>query len=253
MTVAPATSSSKPTLDFAKPFTYVFEDPRWLSKILIGGLLYLAIVVIVGPFFVAGYCARLIRNVIAGEPRPLPEWDRMGEYFGEGLRLAGVVLVYMAPLMIFIGFMIVPAIIAGALSQDSHDAAASVGSAFSGCAGCVMFPFSLALSLWMPAAMLMTVVDQRFGAAFQFGRIWAFIRNNLANYILAFVVAYVARFVAGFGLILLCIGFFFTAFYSLLVASFAYGEAYRLSQQMPAVPVSLPVIPPPPPPPPVPY
>src|SRR5687768_15580892 len=38
--------------DFGKPFTYVFDDPRWLQKILIGGLFYLAGFLIVGWFFI---------------------------------------------------------------------------------------------------------------------------------------------------------------------------------------------------------
>src|SRR5437870_5119108 len=81
--VAPGT----PQFDFAKPFTYVFDDPRWLQKILIGGLFYLAGVVLVGWFFILGYVAQVTRNVIAGMTHPLPEWDDLGSFFSEGLRI----------------------------------------------------------------------------------------------------------------------------------------------------------------------
>ena len=67
------------------------------------------------------------------------------------------------------------------------------------------------------------------GAAFEFRRIFNYIKTNFANYLLAFVVYLVARFAVPFGAILLCIGVVFTAFWSLLVAAYAFGYAYRLS------------------------
>ena len=59
----------------------------------------LASAFIVGAFFLYGYLARLARNVIAGAAHPLPEWDDLGEYFSEGLRLFCVALVYTLPLI----------------------------------------------------------------------------------------------------------------------------------------------------------
>src|SRR2546428_7372993 len=102
------------TFDFLRPFTFVFDDPRWVTKILLGGLFFLASFVIIGIFFVYGYCARLVRNVINGVQYPLPEWDDLGEYFTEGLKLFVVGLLYAIPIGIVVGIMIVPAIIMGA-------------------------------------------------------------------------------------------------------------------------------------------
>src|SRR5947208_655036 len=62
------------TYDFGRPFAFVFEDPEWVQKILLGGVFMLASVVIVGVFFVYGYAARLVRNVIDGVQHPLPAW-----------------------------------------------------------------------------------------------------------------------------------------------------------------------------------
>jgi hypothetical protein len=216
------------SFDFAKPFTFAFNDPNWLAKILIGGLFYLAVVVIIGPIFILGYNARLMRNVIAGNPQPLPDWTDLGEYFNEGLRLLGIVLLYSIPIIAVVG-IIIQAAITGALSHGNNDALNQLSGGFAGCASCLIFPLSIVLALWMPAALTMAVVERRFGAAFEFSRIWAYIRANLANFLLAFVVYYVARFAAGFGLILLCIGVFFTAFWGMVVATYAYAEVYRLS------------------------
>ena len=81
---------------------------------------------------------------------------------------------------------------------------------------------SLALAIWVPGALLFAVVERRFGAAFEFGQIAAFIRANVGNYLLAFVVWLVVRMVVPFGFILLCVGVLFTSFWSLVVATYAF-------------------------------
>jgi Protein of unknown function (DUF4013) len=221
----PPSSPAQPSFDFVKPFGFVFQDPRWLNKVLIGGLFQIASVFIVGIFFVMGYCARLTRNVIAGMESPLPEWDDLGEYFVEGLRLFCVVLVYAVPLAILAAVVFIPAAI---MSSSSHDVAQNLGGGMMACAWCLFFPISLVMAVYLPAALLFSVVERSFGAAFEFGRILRFIRDNAANYILAFVVYMIARFAVPLGLIIFCIGVFFTGFWALLVATFAFAQAYRM-------------------------
>lgn len=224
----PGPPPAEKTFDFVKPFTFLFQDAGWLNKVLLGGLFYLAIVVIVGIFFVLGYLARLARNVVAGMEQPAPEWDDLGEYFGEGLMLAGVVLVYVIPFVVLAGAVFIPAGILGALS-NGHDLANVFAGGVVSCAACLIMPASLAMSFWLPQALLLASVDRRFGAAFEFGRIWRSISGNIGNYLLAFVVYLVARFAAGMGLMLLCIGVFFTAFWAMVVATYAFAQAYRMS------------------------
>ena len=214
--------------DFAKPFTFVFEDPRWTQKILMGGLFYLAGFVIVGWFFILGYCARLARNVVAGETHPMPEWEELGEFFNEGLRLFGVVLVYVVPMIALMGFFIVPLILADA---SGNRALRELSGGMAGCLACLIMPLSLAIAFFMPASLLFASVEQRFNAAFDFSRIWAFIKANLGNYLLALVVYLIARTLAGFGIILLCIGVIFTGFWSFLITTHGYAQAYRLAKK----------------------
>lgn len=221
-TAQPVTSG----FDFAKPFTFTFEDPRWVQKVLLGGLFMLASVFIVGAFFVYGYLARLVRNVIAGVTHPLPEWDDLGEYFGEGLRLFCVALIYTLPLIVLVFMFIVPSIIADSVDND---AMRNLSGGLAACVWCLIFPLSLALAIWLPGALLFAVVERRFGAAFEFGQIAAFIKGNIGNYLLAFVVWLVVRMIVPFGFILLCVGIFFTGFWSLCVFGYAFGQAWRLA------------------------
>ena len=214
------------TFDFVKPFTFVFEDPNWLRKVLIGGLFYLLSFLIVGLFFIAGYVARLVRNVANGVQHPLPEWDDLGEYFAEGLKLAAVAIIYCVPIVAVVIALGVP----GALmSGADSDVARNFGGGLMGCAWCLMIPFSLLLAAVMPVAYLRTVMTGRIGAAFEFGEIWDFIRTNFANYLLAIVVHIVAQFASQLGIMLLCIGIIFTAFWSVVVSGHAFGQVYRLS------------------------
>lgn len=228
--VYPPAPPPPPAFDFVRPFAFVFEDPRGLTKIAIGGLFYLAAFFIVGIFFILGYCAALTRNVIAGQPRPLPEWDDLGTYFSEGLMLFGVGLVYMLPVLAIFGFFFVPAIVMAAASGE-NELMRTMSGGFMSMIWCLTVPVSLALSLWMPGALLFAVVDRRFGAAFELKRIAGFIRANLGNYLLAYVVLLVVRMAAGLGFLLCCIGLLFTAFWAMVVATYAFAETYRLSRR----------------------
>lgn len=224
----PPVEPGGPQFDFGKPFTYVFEDPRWITKILVGGLFYLAGFLIIGWFFIFGYVAQLVRNVIAGERYPLPEWEDLGSFFAEGLRLVGVMLVYVAPMIVIALSFMIPA---GILGSIDNEGAQAVSSGFAGCLACLMVPLALATVVFAPASLLFAVAERRFNAAFEFGRIWAFIKENIGNYLLAVVVYMVARFLAGFGIALLCVGVIFTGFWSFLITGHAFAQVWRLSRR----------------------
>ena len=223
----PSAPSSGASFDFLKPLTFVFDDPRWVQKVLLGGLFVIASFFIIGAFFLYGYIARLVRNVIRGDQYPLPEWDDLGEYFGEGAKLFVVGLIYVIPIMLVAGIVIVPMVVMGN-SSDNETVRSMAGMSVT-CVWCLIFPLALAMSLWLPAALLMVVVTGDFKAGFDFQHIFRFIRANIGNYILAFVVWLVARFGAGLGVLLLCVGIVFTIFWAFTVAAYAFAQTYRLA------------------------
>ncbi|HEY0370626.1 MAG TPA: DUF4013 domain-containing protein [Thermoanaerobaculia bacterium] len=224
----PPAEPAKPQFDFAKPFSYVFDDPDWLTKILIGGLFYIAGFLIIGWFFILGYVAKTTRNVIANHPRPLPEWTNLGDFFSEGLRLVGVGFCIMLPLMALAMGLWIPAAVLGSMDND---AAATMGGLLSGLFACLFFPMLLAVWFFMPAMVLFAIVEQRFGAAFELRRVWPFIKQNVGNYLLAIVVYLIARFIGSFGIMLLCVGVVFTGFWSFLITAHAFAQVYRLATQ----------------------
>jgi hypothetical protein len=226
-TPPPPATPPRSGFDFVRCLSFVFEDPAWLKKILLGGVFYLLGFLIIGWFFLLGYGARLTRNVIAGVPRPLPEWDDLGEYFGEGIKLFLVAFLYALPFLV-LGLGI--AIPMGVMSNFSRDQNVSnLAGGLVGCVWCLFAPLILIVSLWVPAALLRVIVTRDFGAGFQFGAIWLFLKQNAGNYLLAVVVHLVANFAAQFGVILLCVGVIFTAFWSLCVSAYAFAETWRLA------------------------
>jgi Protein of unknown function (DUF4013) len=227
----PPPPASSGQFEFGRPFEFVFKDPQWLQKILIGGLFYLASFLIIGAFFVLGYCAALARNVMRGKDVPLPEWNDLGGYFAEGARLIGVSLVYMLPFFALLGFIIVPAILAEA--SGGNRALEALTAGFMGCITLLFIPLMFAVIVFMPASMLFAIAEERFGAAFEFRRIWQFIRENLGNYLLAVVIYIISGFIGELGFLLLCIGVIFTGFWSMLITFHAFAQVYRYAPRRP--------------------
>jgi len=226
----PPPRATTPVFDFVQPFAFTFQDERWLQKVLIGGLFYLAAFFLVGVFFILGYCARLTRNVVAGVERPLPEWDDLGTYFADGVKLFCVMLLYAVPFIVIICAFAIPAGIFSAISENrGNDLAQFFAGTLATFVWCLAFPIGLAMSFWIPGALLFAIIEDRIGAAFEFARIFNFIRNNFVNYLLAFLVMYLVRFIVPFGMILFCIGMIFTAFWSMVVTTYAFAQAYRVS------------------------
>jgi len=236
MSTAAAPPAGRQSMDFGHAFTFAFQDPDWIKKLLIGGGFTLLSALIVGAFFVAGYWARLVKRVIAGEPRPLPEWDDLGGIFGDGVRIVGLGLVYSLAIVIAAaGLGCVIALFVGgvgALADRSRDASEAVGILGGlGIMGlyALLLVSGLALTLYLPAACVRVIVRDSFSEGFAFAANFAFIRDNLGNYLLTVVAYLVANFLSQFGVLLCCLGVFVTSFWSYLVLGHAIGETVRLN------------------------
>jgi len=232
-TAAPAPSG---TVDFGRCFTFLTEDPAWLTKILVGGLFTLLTVVLVGVPFILGYWARTLKNVAAGKQLPLPEWDDLGGIFSDGLRLVGVYLVYAIGLALALfligGVLMVPFIALGA-SGALDDGAGGLVAAFGGLGTLLLWAIIMVTSLaglvYLPAAMARAALRDSFSEGFAWREITAFIRANIGNYALALVIYLVASFLSQFGMILCCVGIFPAAFWAYEVLAYALGETVRLN------------------------
>lgn len=228
----------RPPYDYARALRFVFDDPAWVPKILIGALFTLLSVFFVGSIWVSGYTVGIIRRTVGGERRPLPEWNNWGELFQDGLRATVVWLAYTLPLMLLAALMALALGGAATILSSSLDTPTDLQTSLflMVLTGTVFFSLvGLAILLYLPAAFLRFVILDRVSAAFDFRENVAFIRRNMNSYFQALLVVSVASFIAQFGLVVFCVGFFPAAFWSVCVFAYAMGKLALEDQEAPSV------------------
>ena len=214
-------------MDIGKSFTYMFEEDRWVEKLLIGGLLCLIPIV---NFFAIGYALRALKNVSEGKHPALPEWDEWGADWVKGLVASFVApLIYAVPLL----FASVPFIIVSSVTSSGYSSYGYYGyssgttlGTFCGLAfTCLALLWGLFIAVVYPAGMVKYAHNGQFGSFFRFGEIFRYIKNNLSNYIVAILLSIVASIAASIvGGIACGIGVAFTSFWASLVMAHLFGQ-----------------------------
>ncbi len=235
-------------MDIGKAFTYVFEDPNWIMKVLIGGgILFVgvlfswlvAIPLLVAVALVLGYTLLVTRNVAEGSATPLPEWTDFGGLFMKGLYAVVGVIIWFLP-AILLGCCL--ALVTGVLGGASSSSSSSSGNGTAGILGIVSLCLNCLISLYsFVAGVTLYVPMTRFAmSANQLSVFWDirgsidFITRNVGNYVIAVLIALVASFIGSLGIILCGIGVFFTGFWAYLVGAFMFGLWWRQMQAPPA-------------------
>ncbi len=225
-------------MDIGKAFTYVFEDPNWIMKVLIGGIVLLIPIV---DFAVYGYMLTTLKNVADGQPNPLPEWSDFGAHFMKGLYAVVGILVYFLPAIIVYccAFALTFGATAVAGSAGGQDAGNTIGGILgivTLCLQCLVGLYAIVagLTLYAPLTRFAMSANQ-LSIFWDFRGNLAFIQRNLTNYIIALLVALVASFVAEFGLILCIVGVLFTLFWAQLVSAFLFGQLWKNQAAAPAM------------------
>jgi len=187
-------------MNIGKSFSYIFDDPRWLNKILIGtlvliisSLLSTILIGILGYFIIMGYALEVLRNVRRGDRYPLPEWkDRWGEWLVLGVKLTVALLVWALPAILIGLFLIVPAAM-----MDSNDTMATIGALAFACLGCLIFLWALVVLLVSPRIYIRVAETEQISSGFQFGDILRFTREHIGDVIIVTIMYFVASLVVG--------------------------------------------------------
>lgn len=226
-------------MDFGKAFMFMFEDPEWLKKLGIGtlvglvGLLLSPILIGVIPLMIViGYTVVVLKNVMNGVDLPLPEWDDWGEFLSLGFKVFAATLIWVLPIIL----LTIPLAIGSALIDDSRGAE-GIGIAIVACGSCLVFLWSLFVTVLTPAIYVRIAATDRFSSAFQFGQMVAFTRDNLGNVIVALllliIVGLIAAAVGALGLIALVCGVFITLplamLWQYLVQAHLFGQIGKYS------------------------
>lgn len=161
-----------------------------------------------------GYLRRIALGVFTGDRSGLPAWDQLERDVAEGCRLWLVSLGVFLPLL---------AAAAGVVLLFSAVGLRPLGVA-------VLVPSlpvaALAALLYLPAGLLATVESGSMAAAFDVGQVMRRLHAVLAPYLLAVAVAVAAEILAQLGLMVACVGVFFTRFAAHCITVHAFASAW---------------------------
>jgi len=210
-------------MNFTKAFTYIFDDQRWLEKLVIP--LLVTLIPVIGWMVVAGYLLRVTRNVAELQAEPLPELE-FGADLSRGFKVFVADLVYSLPIIIVSTLLFLPL----ALTKNSNETTAlAILLAIIG--GILILVYSLLLAVVMPVANANLAVKERISAAFEFKDIFRMVRNNIKAWLIVIGGTILCSvIIAPLGGIVLAIGAIITGLFAQLIISHLSGQAYAHSQ-----------------------
>jgi len=217
------------------------------KQFLIASLVMLAgmIIPIIPLFFLMGYGARIVRQIVLEKKEPsMTEWDNWGDFFTDGARLFAIHLVYTLPFLIvafgmMFMFIFFPAILTSFNDQMDRTLAPLVGISFV----LGMLIFLMVMILLLPLQLIIgtaethVAVKGSFSAGLQFGEWWPILRKGLGSFVMAFLIFFVVSFalnlaiqISVFTIILICVLPFvifpYGAYISLILQAL-YAQAYQ--------------------------
>lgn len=192
----PVEFDKEDTVDVGKSFSFIFEDPNWSTKVLVGALLILVSMVLtpiliglLGILIVSGYTLEVVDNVRRGRQYPLPEWrDKWGEWLVLGLKLAVASFIWSLPALV----LAIPLLIASPLLNQASTAAQTLGALLIAGFGCLTFIWILVLVVVQPAIYIRLAESGELSSALRFADIVAFTRDHIGDVIIAVIVAWIA-------------------------------------------------------------
>ena len=143
-------------MEIGKAFTFVTDDDSWIKKLAIGAIFVLV------PFLillVIGYQILIIRNVIDGKDRPLPEWEDFGKLFIDGLIMVVAIFIYALPIILL---SLCGAVI-GATTTDAAGSMSPGGGIGVALLSCLAILFGIALAFIGPALYIQYARYGEFG------------------------------------------------------------------------------------------
>lgn len=176
------------SLDFGKALTFMFEEPEWMKKFLIGvGMVLLAIPLaflggipaIIPIFILTGYSMEISRRQAQNLPTILPEWEgNWGKYFKDGGSVTLAAIIYALPLMVPI-FGLACASIATADSATGE--VEGIFALLITCVACLTIVYVIPLYLFMFGGLVEYLRTGEFRSFFNFRNFAALKSANDGN------------------------------------------------------------------------
>lgn len=204
-------------MNYSEALSFIFQDKDWVKKTAIGGFcLFIAVfsgILFFIGFFAIGYYLAVLRNVIQGEEKILPEWDgNWGKFFADGLLGAIIMLIN----FLVIGGLCAIIIVGLATSSDLAEYEMVLGIVFTAIATAV----SLIVTINLCFVQFAKTND--FAAAFRVAEIADLLKDDFANFLTIVIFVSILNailFLAGLGIFSP-----FTNFWGYLVQAHLFGQ-----------------------------
>ena len=207
-------------MDLGLAFSYVFQDPDWLKKVIIHGLI--GLIPIVGQLVLLGWALEISRRVIRHETDLLPDFEDFGGRLMLGLKGFVIGLIAALPIiLVAIAYSII-----AALAGD-NDTMAVLFSGASICMSCFSILYGLLLMFAVPAAYGILAATDQLGEAISPAKIMQLLRAAPAGYLLTLLGTLIAGFIGGLGSIACGVGVILTYAYAFAIQGHLYGQAYN--------------------------
>ena len=214
-------------MDINKALTFVTRDDRWITKLLIGGVLVLLSFLIIPILFVQGYLVHIVRNVMDGAEEPLPEWEQWGKLLKDGFNLLIAGLVYTLPVWLLMCCSFIFFIPAAVTEGGVAEIMAGIGVISMMLMSCLFFLFIIAFALIQPAITIQYAREDSLSACLRFSEVLGITRDNIADIVIAVAI------VLGLGFVLSLVGIvpiigwiisIFASVYVIFVSGHLYGQ-----------------------------
>jgi hypothetical protein len=207
-------------MNYSEALSFTFQDKDWLKKTAIGGFcLFIAVfsgILFFIGFFAIGYYLGVLRNVIHGEEKILPEWEsNWGKFFADGLMGAIILLIN----FLVIGGLGAIIIVGLATSSDLADYEMVLGIVFTA------IGMAIALIVTTNLCFMQFAKTNDFAAAFRIAEIANLLKNDFGNFLTIVIFVSILNailFLAGLGIFSP-----FTNFWGYLVQAHLFGQYAR--------------------------
>lgn len=179
-------------LDIARAVTFMFDEEDWGTKFLITVLVAILSVLIIPSFILVGYQVEIMRRTASGQSRLLPNWEEWTTYLSRGFMawIAGVI--YALPLILVICCPAFALIVA----EPSGELEGLVVLLLC-CMMAILFLLFIPYFMLYGAGLIRYSETLELSSFFEFGKLFAEIRENLGQYALVGVLIVAFQFVSG--------------------------------------------------------
>jgi hypothetical protein len=247
------------SMEYMRAYNYIFENPNWLTTILLMGLLFIPAMIpgvgIVLNLLFIGYQFEVIDGLMRSGGRQYPDFvfGRIGDYFGRGLWpfLVSLIGSFTFGAVVWVALFVIGLVAAGAEAAGGEEAGSTLTAILAIIAVGIIVPVGIVAAFVLVAMLLKSGLAQDLAAGFDYHWIIDFLKKMWIDMLLACLFLGVTSLVLEIlGLCAACVGILF-AFPVILLAYahllFQLYAVYLARGGLPVIVKPRPVFMPPPP------